>query len=80
MALNLKVLRTCKFDRLQPCGIAFMLINSCGEKKRDAGLDLQSKNTVESVFSSLRQSRGEPMLYPPASASNDLLKTKYNGV
>lgn len=67
MALNLKVLRTCKFDRLQPCGIAFMLINSCGgKKKRDAGLDLQSKNTVESVFSSLRQSRGELyMLYPP---------------
>lgn len=37
MALNLKVLRTCKFDRLQPCGIAFMLINSCGGKKKRDG-------------------------------------------
>lgn len=67
MALNLKVLRTCKFDRHQSCGIAFMLINSCGgKKKRDAGLDLQSKNTVESVFSSLRQIKvGESLCYTP---------------
>lgn len=62
MALNLKVLRTCKFDRLQPCGIAFMLINSCGGKKKRSKV-----KTLWKVFLAHWDRVGESlaMLYPP---------------